>query len=195
MNKILFTTAITCILVCLFPPLLHSRQEAIPRVGTIVVSATKHRTALRNVSTSTTVITREEIIARGHKNVVEALRDVAGFDIKHSGGPGGLSMPQMRGLTGRFIVVMIDGVRVNDPSDANGGAGTIFSHLTTEDIECIEVVRGSLSPLYGSNAAAGVINIITRTGSGAGDFKLSYESGSLNSHRLNFQGGIGKKGF
>ena len=177
----------------LFP--LFAFAQDVEDLGTIVVTATKSETALRHVSTTTTVITREEILRRGHKTAVEALRDVVSFDINHSGGPGALSAPQMRGLTGRFMVVMIDGVRVNDPSDANGGVGTIFSHLTTEDIERIEVVRGPQSPLYGSNAAAGVINIITRSGTGDGEIKASYEAGSLNSQQISLGYNIRKERF
>jgi len=183
-----------CLAVFLFLPLAALAQDA-GDLGTIVVTATKSETSLRHVSTTTTVITREEILRKGHQTAAEALRDVVSFDINHSGGPGAVSAPQLRGLTGKFIVVMIDGVRVNDPADANGGAGTIFSHITTADIERIEVVRGPQSPLYGSNAAAGVINIITRTGQGGGAIRASYEAGSLNTQRVNLGYDIGKNGF
>ncbi len=153
-------------------------------LGTVIVTAAKHQTELRQASTTTTVITRQEIVTRGWQDSDEALRSILSFDITQAGGPGGISAPQMRGLPGRFMVVMIDGVRVNDPSDANGGAGSIFSHIPTADIERIEVVRGPQSPLYGSNAASGVINIITRRGQGKPSLGLSYQGGSLNSHRV-----------
>jgi len=161
-----------------------SRAQESRDLGTIVVSATKHESSIRNLSTTVTVITAEELQRKGHKTVVEALRDIVSFDISQTGAPGGLSSPQMRGLTGKHMVVMIDGVRVNDPTDANGGVGTLFSHLSTVDIERIEVIRGPQSPLYGSNAGSGVINIITRRGSGKGSMNFSYEGGSLNSHRV-----------
>ncbi|HLA40856.1 MAG TPA: TonB-dependent receptor plug domain-containing protein, partial [Candidatus Glassbacteria bacterium] len=124
-------------------------------IGTIVVSASKYETSLRSVSTSATVITHAELLERGWRSVDEALRGIVGFDIAQQSGPGGLSFPQLRGLPGKYLVVMIDGVRVNDPTDPNGGVGTLFSHLTTADIERIEIVRGPQSPLYGSNAATG----------------------------------------
>ncbi|MEA2063033.1 MAG: TonB-dependent receptor, partial [Gemmatimonadota bacterium] len=177
----------------LFPLLAFAQEQ--DETPAILVTATKHETSLSNVSTSATVITRQEMQQKGHKNAVEALRDILAFDITQSGGPGGLSYPQMRGLTGKFIVIMIDGVRVNDPSDAQGGVGTQLTYLTTGDIERIEVVRGSQSPLYGSNAAAGVINIITRSGQGDGELKMSYEGGSLNSHRFNIDYSVKKGGF
>ena len=177
----------------LFP--LNVLAQVPDETPTILVTATKHEARIQSLSTSATVITAEEIQSKGHQNVVEILRDIAGFDVVHTGGPGGLSYPQMRGMTGKFMVVLIDGMRVNDPADPNGGVGTLFSHLTTGDIERIEVVRGSQSPLYGSNAAAGVINIITRSGRGTGELKASYEAGSLKSQRINFGYGIQKKGF
>ncbi len=171
-----------CLLPVLLPAILAAQESE--QIGTVVVTATKHETSLSHVSTSATVITAEELQRRGHRTVDEALRAAVGFDIAQLGGPGGISYPQLRGLPGKFMVVMIDGVRMNDPADANGGVGTLFSHLTVEDIERIEIIRGPQSSLYGSNAAAGVINIITRRGQGDPALSFSYEGGSLNSHRL-----------
>jgi vitamin B12 transporter len=164
-------------------------------LGTVVVSAAKHETPLTSVSTGATVITGEELRLRGREDLAEALRDIVSFDLGQAGGPGGLSAPQLRGLPGKFMVVMIDGVRVNDPTDANGGVGTLLSHLTTGDIARIEVIRGPQSPLYGSNAAAGVINIITRAAEGEKRFRSFYEGGSLSSQRANIGTSLGGRGF
>ncbi|MFC1614443.1 TonB-dependent receptor plug domain-containing protein [Gemmatimonadota bacterium] len=190
---------------CLFFPILcfilsvalpaTAQQPEPEETPTILVTATKNQASIHSLSTSATVITREDIQRKGHMNVAEALRDIVGFDIVHSGGPGSISYPQMRGTVGKFTVVLIDGVRVNDPADANGGVGSIFSHLTTADIERIEVVRGSQSPLYGSSAAAGVINIITRTGGKDSELRVSYEGGALNSNRTNFGYSLVRNGF
>ena len=193
MKRILHNPAISLTFCFFFPLLVYSQEPE--DIGTIVVSAAKYETSLKSVSTTSTVITAEEIKRKGRKDLAEALRDIVSFDIAQTGGPGGLSYPQLRGLPGKFMVVMIDGVRMNDPSDANGGVGTLFSHLTVDDIERIEVIRGPQSPLYGSNAATGVINIITRRGPGAPKMKFSYEGGSLNSQRLASSLGVGKNGF
>ncbi len=163
--------------------------------GTVVVTAAKHQTSLSSVSTTATVVTAEQIKQRGYRNVADILRSELSIDIAHSGGPGGLSYPQVRGLPGKYLVVLVDGVRVNDPADANGGAGTIFSHMTTADIERIEIIRGAKSALYGSNAATGVINIITRSGRGDGKLRLAYEGGSLSSHRIDFGYSINQAGW
>ena len=177
----------------IFPLILFSQQTE--DLGTVVVTAAKHETSLRSVSTTSTVITAAEIERRGLQTVAEALRHIVSFDITQAGGPGGLSYPQLRGLTAKYMVVLINGVRVNDPADANGGVGTLFSHLSTSDISRIEVIRGPQSPLYGSNANSGVINIITRSGSSSPAASLSYEGGSLNSHRIGFDYSAGKAGF
>ncbi len=163
--------------------------------GTVVVTAARHETGLRSVSTTATVVTAEQIEQRGYRNVADVLRNELSIDIAQSGGPGGLSYPQVRGLPGKYLVVLIDGVRVNDPSDPNGGPGTIFSHVTTGDIARIEVIRGAKSALYGSNAAMGVINIITRKGEGNGELRLSYEGGSLASNRVDFGYSIAQAGW
>jgi len=192
-SKLPYFPSVSAVLLCFFPLLLISQEPE--EIGTVVVSATKHETSVRTVSTTATVITAEELQRKGHTDLVEALRDIVSFDIAQAGGPGGLSYPQLRGLPGKFMVVMIDGVRVNDPTDANGGVSTMLSHLTVRDIERIEVIRGPQSPLYGSNAASGVINIITRRGSGKGNMNVSFEGGSLNSQHLATGFGIEKNAF
>ena len=181
--------------VCLISSLAVSPVFPDDNTPTVVVTATRHATDISNVSTFTTVIDSHEIQLRGHDNTAEALRDIAGFDISQTGGPGGISAPQIRGLTGKWMLILIDGVRMNDPADANNAVGTILSHLSTADIERIEVVRGPQSPLYGTNAAAGVINIITKKGRGDGNFRFKYEGGSLNSHRVDGSYSVNKNGF
>lgn len=176
-------SAVSILALSLFLATVSKAQDRTD-LGEVLVTAAKHQTELRQASTTATVITREEIQNRGWQSLDEALRSILSFDIVQTGGPGGISAPQMRGLPGRFMVVLVDGVRVNDPSDANGGAGTVFSHLNTGSVERIEIVRGPQSPLYGSNAASGVINIITRKGLDKPALDLSYQGGSLNSHRI-----------
>ncbi len=191
MRTIRYRLSLSLLLTLLCFAVLSAQTDA----GIVVVTATKNETSLRNVSTTATVVTAEQIQQRGYRNVVDVLRNELSIDIAQSGGPGGLSFPQVRGLPGKYLVVLIDGVRVNDPTDPNGGAGTIFSHLTTGDIERIEIIRGAKSALYGSNAAMGVINIITRKGQGDGELKLSYEGGSLSSHRVDFGYSIEQAGW
>jgi outer membrane cobalamin receptor len=109
------------------------------------------------------VITREQIEAQQAPSVIELLRQVPGVHIDQTGARGSVSSVYTRGGDPNFTVVLIDGVKVNDPTNSRGGSFD-FSTLNTEDIERIEIVRGPLSAVHGSDAMSGVINIITRQG-------------------------------
>ena len=129
----------------------------------IVVSATVAPTLLERTSASVTVITREQIEAQQAPGVIDLLRQVPGVHIDQAGGRGSVSSIYLRGGDPNFTVVLIDGVKVNDPTNSRGGSFD-FSTLSTEDIERIEIVRGPFSAVHGSDAMSGVINIITRKG-------------------------------
>ncbi len=156
-------------------------QEAVGPVelGPVVVTATKTEVPLKEVTSSVTVITENEIQDKKAKTVLEVLRDVPGMDVAQTGGPGGMTSIFMRGGNSSHTLVLIDGVRVND---ATTGAFD-FADLTVDNIERIEIVRGPQSTLYGSDAIGGVINIITKRGKGAPAVSLSAEAGSYQSFR------------
>ena len=96
------------------------------------------------------------------RNAAEALRSLPGVAVGRSGGVGNLTQVRIRGAEGNHTLVLIDGIEANNIADGEFD----FSNLSAEDIERIEVIRGPMSGLYGSNAVGGVINIITRTGKG-----------------------------
>jgi vitamin B12 transporter len=110
---------------------------------------------------SVTVVTREELDRQQPASVIDVLRHVPGLHIDQKGGRGGVSSVYMRGADPNYTLVLVDGIAVNDPTDSRGGAYD-FSALDPADIERIEVARGPLSAIYGGNAVAGVINVITR---------------------------------
>lgn len=110
---------------------------------------------------SVTVVTREELDRQQPTSVIDVLRHVPGLHIDQKGGRGGVSSVYMRGADPNYTLVLIDGIAVNDPTDSRGGAYD-FSALDPADIERIEIARGPLSAIYGGNAVAGVINVITR---------------------------------
>jgi len=110
---------------------------------------------------SVAVVTREELERQQPANVIDVLRHVPGLHIDQKGGRGGVSSVYMRGADPNYTLVLIDGIAVNDPTDSRGGAYD-FSALDPADIERIEIARGPLSAIYGGNAVAGVINVITR---------------------------------
>lgn len=127
---------------------------------TIIVTASRGETPLSQVGQSVTVITAEDIATRQSAAVVDLLRTVPGVTFTRNGGLGTSTSVNIRGADSDQTVALIDGVKLNDPSSP--GSGFNFGNLLTGNIERIEVVRGSQSVLWGSQAIGGVINIITR---------------------------------
>lgn len=126
----------------------------------------------------------EERIERQHsRDILDLLRTTPGISASQPGGPGGFSEVFLRGAESNFTVVLIDGVRVNDPSNPRGG-GYDFSTLDSNDIERIEIARGALSAVHGSDAMAGAINIVTRRPSREPEMSMSIEGGADDFQRM-----------
>ena len=145
----------------------------------VVVTATKGEIPAREVASSVTVITAEQMEERQQTTVLEALRSVPGLDVARSGGTGGISSIFMRGANSNHTMVLIDGVSMNDPIST--ASAYDFAHMTTDNVARIEVLRGPQSALYGSDAIGGVINIITKKGNGKPNGFVSFEGGSYES--------------
>lgn len=139
----------------------------------VVVSASRVATPRSRLAQSVTVLTGVELRERGISTVTEALRQVAGAAVVQSGSYGALTSLFLRGGESRYTRVLLDGVPVN----AVGGAFD-FSHLTTDNIDRIEVVRGPASALYGADAVSGVIQIFTRRGVGRPRLTVGGRGGS-----------------
>lgn len=131
----------------------------------IVVTATRVPSQVAEIPAGVTVIDRVTIEARGYTTLVDALSAVPGLRVAQSGGPGSQASVFVRGTESRHVLVLLDGVPINDPGDPNQAFN--FGVDTLADVERIEVVRGPMSSLYGSGAIGGVINIITRRGQAA----------------------------
>jgi outer membrane cobalamin receptor len=106
-----------------------------------------------------------------------------GLNVVQTGGVGGLTTVSLRGAEASFTMVVIDGVPVNDITNLTGGAYD-FSGLSTDNIERIEIVRGPLSSLYGSEATGGVVHIISRRGEGKLGIAGEVGLGNFGSRRL-----------
>ena len=158
----------------------------------VVVSATRTETPTIAIGSSVSVITSAEISERQLNTVVDVLREMPGLSIYQQGGPGKLSYVSMRGANSDHTLVILDGVVMNDPSSPSNAFD--FSYLNTNDIDRIEVVRGPQSTLYGSDAIAGVINIITKKGNMKPEYSFSGETGSNGFYRANISA-LGRTGF
>ncbi|OEU82241.1 MAG: hypothetical protein BA865_08760 [Desulfobacterales bacterium S5133MH4] len=109
--------------------------------------------------------------------MVDLLRQVPGLHVDQIGGRGGGSSVYLRGSDPNFTLVLIDGVKVNDPTNARGGSFD-FATLNVQNIERIEIVRGPLSSVHGSDAMAGVINIVTRHGTPEPEYSMEISGGT-----------------
>jgi vitamin B12 transporter len=142
----------------------------------IVVTATKIEAPEREVASSITVITRQELLRTGRSSVLDALRDVVGLAVTQNGGPGSAASLFIRGANNEHTLVLLDGLELNDP--INPSRSYDLAHLSLNQVERVEVLRGPQSPLYGSDAMGGVVNIITRRGRGRPRLSLSGSAGT-----------------
>ncbi|MAZ47631.1 MAG: hypothetical protein CME65_03660 [Halobacteriovoraceae bacterium] len=125
-----------------------------------IIVGSKQESKLSELTSSAQVITKEEIESFTSSRAVDILNREAGIDIVQTGLVGGAASLFLRGMESRHVLVLIDGVRVYDPTVADRSFN--LSILNTLDIERVEIIKGAQSVLYGSDAIAGVINFITR---------------------------------
>ncbi len=143
-----------------------------------VVTVTAHAMPLASTSASVTVLTRDYIESSHAENAADLLRAAPFLQIAQSGASGGLTTVTIRGGKPNFTLVMIDGIEVNDITTTLGGSFD-FSSLPIDNIEQVEIVRGPLSSVYGSDAIGGVINFISRRGSRKSLLDVSGELGNF----------------
>jgi len=143
----------------------------------VMVTATRIPTPESQIASSVTIITADQIAASQATSLPDVLKYVPGLNLVQSGGPGAQTSIFMRGTNSNHTKVLVDGVDVSDPSTPNGSFD--FGQFLVQDIERIEVLRGPQSGLYGSDAIGGVINIITRNGSGPAQWVGALEGGSF----------------
>jgi outer membrane cobalamin receptor len=156
----------------------------------IVVTATATDSPLSQIGSSVTVIKGDRLAREGTLTVGDALRRVAGLALVQSGPPGQVSSLFTRGGESDYTKVLIDGIVANEP-----GGSFNFADLSIADIDRIEIVRGSQSALFGSDAIAGVIQIFTHRGTSEGlspKPRALFEGGSFASYR--YAGGVEGKG-
>ncbi len=169
--------------------LLTSAAQA----GDVVITANRVEVPAEAVSEDFTVITKEEIKKYGLTSITDVLKYVAGVHISSSGGPGQPTNLFMLGLPGKHVLVMVNGVPLYDPSRIGGEAN--FEWIDISNIERIEVIKGPQGALYGSDAVAGVINVITKRPKEK-EFRVNLEGGKYKSFKERVYGALPlKEGF
>ncbi len=145
----------------------------------IVVTPNNLEQSLDQVTDTTYVITREEIEAHGWTTLTDALVHLPAISFVRNGGLGATTNLYLRGQSGNALLVLIDGIQVADPS--NTSLSPLFENLLLGDVERIEITMGPQSGIWGNNASAGVINIITQGDHGN---RFSITAGSENTRAL-----------
>ena len=163
----------------------------------VVVTAADAPQTVDEVSKAVSTVTAREMDARDEFSIPEALRTVPGLRVQQLGGPGAQTTIKTRGLRNQDTAVLIDGLRFRDPSAPQGGASGYLSDLLVTGTSRVEVLRGSGSSLYGTNAIGGVVNVVTEEGGGPTHGSLLAEGGGLGLFRGRAQlaGGSGANRF
>jgi len=152
-------------------------------LGSITVTTPSNIPQELNSSTSTIdVITSEDIKANEFISVSDALKSLGAIDTQSTGGIGTQSTVTINGLSGKNVLILIDGISYHDPSTLNNTSP--LEHLLLSNIERIEVLKGSQSAVWGANASGGVVNIITKKPSKGTHGSLHLRAGSFGTQEL-----------
>ena len=160
----------------LHPTLQAFGAEDDSDIQNVVVTANRIEQPLSRVGDSVTVISAQEQRRSQKTSVSELLAMTPGVTVARNGGIGGTTTLLIRGAESHHTVVLIDGVKINDPSQASGGFN--FADLLTNEYSQIEVLRGPQSTLWGSQAIGGVVNIVTQTPEGPLSGATTVQGGS-----------------
>ncbi len=143
----------------------------------VVVTATRLETPPREIGSSVSIISSFDLSLFKRTFILETLRDVPAVSFNQNGGMGGASSVFLRGANSEHTLVLLDGVELNDPINPSRSAD--LAHLLLANVERVEVLRGPQSPLYGSDALGGVVNIIPRREKGRPRLTLTSSGGSF----------------
>ena len=156
-------------------------------VKEIIVKGARIDISEDNFGSSIFILDSEEIRLRGIRSAIDAISSSPGVTTKKNGSFGGVGSVRIRGASSSQTLVLIDGIPVNDASSPGGGYN--FEYLDTSNIDRIEVLRGSQSTLWGSDAIGGVVNIYTKSAE-KNSINLLSEIGSFGLRKINSELGI-----
>ena len=152
-----------------------------------IVAASLFPIGINDSANSINVISAEDIENTPHLNLADLLRDLPGISVSQSGVAGSQIQVRVRGSEANHLLVLVDGVEVNNASQNDEFN---WGNFILNDIEKIEVVRGPQSSMYGTDAMAGVVNIITKRATTSRNTNVFLEIGSFNSHKYGFSDGV-----
>lgn len=177
----------------------EAKRDFTLSVGTInenvVVVAAGTPQRADEVSKAVTLVGDEQIEAGRELTLSEALRGTPGLRVQQQGSYGTITSLRLRGQRNFDTAILLDGLRVRDAADINGSALPFVTDILPADLDRVEILRGSGSSIYGTNAIGGVVNLVPKTGAGDARYEASVEGGSLAlfRERLRGSGGIGRR--
>ena len=175
----------TAVLGCVSSYLWSQDSLKVRQLDEVVLSASRKEQSVLETTKSVSVISREEIENSGSTTVAELLSTQQGIHLIGVGQtPGALQSLFLRGANSEHTAILVDGVRITDPSSESNALD--LSELSLAAVERIEIVRGTHSTLYGSSAIGGLIHIITKKGSEGFAGSVQTEMGVLGEGSLEF---------
>ena len=149
----------------------------------VVVTAAGIPQVTQETSKAVSIVDAEDIHARNEHTLSEIVRFTPGVQVRNSGGPGQATSMRIRGLRPDASAVLVDGMRFRDAATIQGDATSFLATLNFVAADRAEILRGSGSSLYGTNAVGGVVNVVTRPGGGPLQPEAQIEGGSLGHFR------------
>jgi outer membrane cobalamin receptor len=171
-------------------PEMTVRLALAPMVDSVTVADSAIDVEASRQGSSVTIIPHEEIEQRNEPLAEDLLRDAPGVAVSQTGPTGGIAGLYIRGGEPEYNLVEIDGVPVN-----SFGGDFDFSHIPTEELDHVEVIRGPQSALYGPYAVSGVVNFVTRDADSPPNLDVVAEGGTYGENRFGISGGGTVAGF
>lgn len=184
------STLLTSLLATACP--LAETAAAPQMLDPLVVSSNRAEQPRSDLTGSMTVITASQIEEQAIQTLPEALNRLAGLPVVSNGGLGASTSVLLRGHDSKRLLLLVDGVRFND---ASGLSGPNWQHLLISDIERIEILPSAQGALWGADAGAGVINIITKSAAHGTHGSLGYSLGTLGQKHTQFSAAHGSHKF
>jgi vitamin B12 transporter len=167
---------------------VQAQESSVTTLDPIVVTGSAHSTQIRQTTQSVTILKTEELAPLQPNRVTTMLQQVPGLHTDEMGGRSGISSLYLRGGDPNFTLIMLDGIPMNDSTNQRGGSVDL-STIPLNQIDRIEIVRGPLSAFYGSEAMAGAINLITKSGAQDPSIRVLGEGGRFDSLKGLLQAG------
>lgn len=162
---------------------LYANLYATTTDEVVVYGATKSNQSIQDVTSNVSIISGAELENKQITTISQALNLVNGVSFTANGGMGKTSSVRIRGFDSKRALVLIDGIRYNDLTST---VGAPFEHIMLDNIDRIEVIKGAQSGIWGADASAGIVNIITKPTKEGSHIKVHLERGSFDTQKHGF---------